>query len=165
MIQCRLRLARLAVLAAAAGAAGSPAFAACVAPPDVLPVALPNAAAAVVTQTGVAADGGTAWMISGVINRCVAGGAATAEVRTPPQMGITERASIQLAISGVTLNYGNEAIENLPTEWRLTAAPTVSIADKNNTDPSKNLLEIAWQGAFLNVTSYQLSYTIFLVQK
>ena len=104
-------------------------------------------------------------MVSGAINRCAADGHQSAEFQTPKEMGITKSATIQMAITGVTLQYGNEAIENRTTEWKLTDPPSVSVADKDNLDPSKNVLTIGWNGDFLNVISYQLHYTIFLVQK
>lgn len=143
----------------------APVFAACTAPPDVLPIALPKAEAASATRIGAQSTDGTAWIISGVINRCTEGDTLSAEFRTPTEMGLTKRATIQMAISGVTVRFGNELVENNPTEWKLVGSPAIGLVDKNNTDPSKNQLKISWSGIFANLTQYQLSYTIFIVQE
>ena len=162
MSQPRLVLPVLSVIAASA--ACPPAFAACATPPDVLPIAQPKAEAASIARLGQTPDG-TAWAISGIINRCTEGDTLFAELRTPPEIGVTVKASVQLAITGVTVRFGNEAIENNPTEWRLTGPATIGVVDKANQDPKDNRLRISWTGSFLNLTDYQLSYTIFLIQK
>ncbi len=143
----------------------APVFAACAAPADVVPVALPGAAAASATQIAAKSAEGTAWMISGVINRCTEGDTLSADFVTPAAMGITKRAMIAMAITGVTVRFGNEAVENNPTEWKMVSVPTVEPVDVNNSDPAKNRLKISWSGIFANLTQYQLSYTILLIQE
>ena len=158
-----LALAVIGAIAAAGGAA--PAIAACAAPPDVLPVALPKADAAAAVRIGPSSADGTPWMISGVINRCTDGDTFMLVFPTPAAMGITRSAAIEMSVSGATLKFGNEAVENNPTEWTLTSQPSIAVADAANADPAKNVLKVTWSGTFSNLTEYQLHYTIFLVQQ
>lgn len=140
-------------------------MAACAAPPDVLPVALPMAAAASAIRIGPTSADGTPWMISGVINRCTDSDTLSLQFPTPAAMGITKGAVIEMSVSGATLKFGNEAVENNPTEWTLAAQPSIAVVDGANADPAKNLLRVTWQGTFANLTQYQLQYTIFVVQQ
>jgi len=78
---------------------------------------------------------------------------------------VTKSATIQIAIADVAIRHGNEAMENNPTEGKLVGAPRIDVVDALNTDPANNRLRTTWRGVFLNLTEYQLSYTVFLVQK
>lgn len=151
-------------LATVVGAIGGNASAACTALADVLPVPLPNAEAAATIRTGVAPNADTQWVISGTIHRCVGVDSQSAEITTPREMGVTRTAAVLLAISGVQLIPESQLVENRSTEWRLNSVPTARIAASANTDGTNRIL-ISWDATFVNIVSYQLSYTLYLTQK
>lgn len=147
-------------LAAAVAVAGTcAASTACSVPPDVLPVALPNAQAAAAIHTG-----GDAWVVTGTIYRCVDGGASSAEITLPPELGITRTAALHLVISGIVPVPESQLTQNKSTEWRVVSVPLVKVADPANADKSRNVLDVSWNASFVNVVSYQLSYTLYLTQ-
>jgi hypothetical protein len=146
-------------------ASAAPAGTACSVPPDVLPVPAGAAEAASSTLAGSAADGTAAWIISGLIFRCAETGSFSVDIPTPPQIGVTRTAALQMSITGVTFWPESEATENKPTAWRLTSAPTIGVKDPLNSDAGKNILTISWQTDFSRIVAYEMAYTIYLNQK
>ena len=153
----RKALAMIGLAAANAVAASSAAFAACSLPPDVLPVALPNAAAAPAIRPG-----SESWVITGSLYRCVDGGVSAAEIPLPPGLGITKTAALSLVISGVVPVPESQVYKS--TQWQLLSVPIVKVADPANTDRTRNLLQVSWNAMFVNIVSYQISYTLYLTE-
>lgn len=153
------------IVATAPATPAKPAGAPCVVPPDVLPVAAGTGAAATVTPVGPSADGNAAWVVSGLIFRCGETGSFSLDIATPPELGLTASAGLQMSITGVTFSPESEAAENKPTAWGLVSAPTIAVKDTGNTDAGKNVLTIGWKTDLSRIVAYEMAYTIYLSQK
>ena len=152
--------------APATRAPAKPAGQPCSVPPDVLPVpAAQGDPTAHSTYIGAGPDGGATWTISGLISRCAETGSFSIDIPTPPEMGKSKTAALQMSISGVTFQPENEARENKATEWGLASQPTIEVKDSTASAPSANVLTIRWQAYFNNILSYEMAYTLYLTQR
>ncbi len=103
--------------------------------------------------------------MTGLIFRCAEAGPLSVDIQTPPEMGVTANAALQVAVTGVRFWPENEATENKPTGWSLSSSPTIAVKDVTNSDPTKNIVTVRWQAGLSRVLSYELSFLIFFNQK